>query len=226
MHMAFIDIYQKLLISAFALILATIILIVLWKLITKYQIIHNRPNSYFRTINKVALYKDLYLINLLKLRIDSNQYITYDHVLFGNKYIYVISDAFFNGELRGNLHDAKFTLIERKNRKGREIDNPIHNNDYRLKKLALATGIDQEMLINVVVVNDECDLTHLKNDDSTFIINRCDFYRLIDAIESREVRILNAEELAEIVKDIDRLNQRKKSRTQWVWPVLRTSKVM
>ena len=70
------------------------------------------------------------------------------------------------------------------------------------------------MLINVVVVNDECDLTHLKNDDSTFIINRCDFYRLIDAIESREVRILNAEELAEIVKDIDRLNQRKKSKTQ------------
>ena len=39
------------------------------------------------------------------------------------------------------------------------------------------------------------------------------FYRLIDAIESREVRLLNPKELHDIVQDIDRLNQRKKSKS-------------
>lgn len=207
-----IDIYQKLLIATFALILAIGILIFLWKIISKYQIIHNRPNAYFRTINKVALYKDFFLINVLKLKIDSNQFITYDHVLFGNKYIYVISDGFYNGGLQGELTSPKFTLIEPKNRKGREIDNPLYHNNYRLEKLALATGIEKDMLVNIVVVNDECDITRINNSERAFIINRCDFYRLIDAIESREVRILNPDELAEIVKDIDRLNQRKKSK--------------
>jgi len=208
-----INIYQKLLIAAVALLLAIAILVLIWKLIVRYQLKHNLPNAYFRVINKVALYKDFYLINILKLRIDSNQYITYDHVLFGSKYIYVISDAYYNGELRGEIHEPKLTLIENKNRRGREIDNPLYTNHYRLKKLALATGIELDMLVNIVVVNDECDLTKINNDDFTFIINRCDFYRLIDAIESREVRLLNPKELHDIVQDIDRLNQRKKSKS-------------
>ncbi|HKM02601.1 MAG TPA: NERD domain-containing protein [Bacilli bacterium] len=207
-----INIYQKLLIAALALIVALAVLILIWKLIARYQLKHNLPNAYFRVINKVALYKDFYLINILKLKIDSNQYITYDHILFGNKYIYAISDTYYNGELRGDINQPKLTLIESKNRKGREIDNPLYTNRYRLEKLALATGIELEMLINVVVVNDECDLTKINNNDFTFIINRCDFYRLIDAIESREVRLLNPEQLNEIVQDIDRLNQRKKSK--------------
>ncbi len=206
------NIYQKLLVAAVALLVAIAILVLVWKLISRYQLRHNLPNAYFRTINKVALYKDFYLINVLKLKIDSNQYISYDHVLFGNKYIYVIGDAFFDGSLKGDIHDQKLLLVERKNRKGREIDNPLYTNKYRLDKLALATGIEPEMLINIVIVNDECDVTKLNNDESTFIINRCDFYRLIDAIESREVRIFNPEELHEIVQDIDRLNQRKKSK--------------
>lgn len=206
------NIYQKLLISAVAIIFATAVLVLVWKLVSAYQLKHNLPNAYYRTINKVALYKDFYLINVLRLKIDSNQYISYDHVLFGNKYIYVISDAYFEGSLKGSIGDSKLTLIERKNRKGREIDNPLYTNRYRLEKLALATGIEKEMLINVVVVNDECDLTKLSNNEATFIINRCDFYRLIDAVESREVRIFNPQELHEIVQDIDRLNQRKKSK--------------
>lgn len=207
-----VNIYQKLLIAAVSLLLAIGVLVLIWKLIVRYQLKHNLPNAYFRVINKVALYKDFYLINMLKLKIDSNQFITFDHVLFGNKYIYVISDAYFNGDLKGNLVDAKLTLVEGKNRRGREIDNPLYTNRYRLEKLALATGIEIDMLINIVVVNDECDLTKMSNNDFTFIINRCDFYRLIDAIESREVRLLNPTELHDIVQDIDRLNQRKKSK--------------
>jgi len=205
-----INIYQKLLIAALALLVAFALLILIWKLITRYQLKHNLPSAYFRVINKVALYKDFFLINVLKLKIDSNQYITYDHVLFGNKYIYVISDGYFNGELRGEIHEPKLNFFEGKNRKKKEIDNPLYTNRYRLEKLALATGIELEMLVNIVVVNDDCDLTKINNSESTFIINRCDFYRLIDAIESREVRVLNAKELHDIVQDIDRLNQRKK----------------
>lgn len=207
------NIRQKLLIAGVSLLVAIAILVFVWKLISNYQLKHNLPNAYFRTINKVALYKDFYLINLLKLKIDSNQFITYDHVLFGNKYIYVIADAYYEGVLKGTITDSKLSLIERKNRRGREIDNPLYTNKYRLEKLALATGIEKDMLINIVVVNDECDLTNITNNDSVFMINRCDFYRLIDAIESREVRILNPEELKGIVQDIDRLNQRKKSKS-------------
>lgn len=207
------NIYQKLLIAGVSLIVAVALLIIVWKLISRYQLKHNLPNAYFRTINKVALYKDFYLINLLKLKIDSNQYISYDHVLFGNKYIYVIGDSYFEGTLKGELLDAKLIFNERKNRRGKEIDNPLYTNKYRMEKLALATGIEKDMLINIVIVNDECDITLLKNTENTFIINRCDFYRLVDAIESREVRILNPGELQGIVQDIDRLNQRKKSKS-------------
>lgn len=75
-------------------------------------------------MRKTAVYYDYYLINKLEIQLVSNESLFIDHMLFGNKYIYVINDYLFKGVLTGNAQDSKWIL---KDKKGQEImvDSPL-----------------------------------------------------------------------------------------------------
>ena len=65
----------------------------------------NLVKIYYKNVKKVAYYKDFYLINQLILNVDDNQQIHIDHLLFADKYIYVILDKFYPGKLSGKPED-------------------------------------------------------------------------------------------------------------------------
>ncbi|MGI6644913.1 MAG: nuclease-related domain-containing protein [Bacilli bacterium] len=181
----------------------------------KIMLKRNIVRVYFKTVNKVALYNDYYLINDFRLEYEKDRELIYDHLLFGDKYIYVIKDRYYKGLLRGERSDATLRLVNKKTEKETLIENPILENDFLRKKLALRTQIEEGVFISIVLVNDECDILSLDNNVSnSYIINRKDFASLIEAIESRDINPFNKEQLATIVSDIDKLNRRKKAKKQ------------
>lgn len=176
---------------------------------------HYQVKFFYKYIRKVAVYQDYYLINKLELQISDQQSFKVDHLLFGNKYIYVINDYFHKGKLLGKKQDGSWIL---KTKKGNEIviKNPMQENSRLLKQLHLITSIDEMQFVGITLVNNETDINELNvNEKDNYIIDLRDFAKLVKSLEGRDIKVLNQEELQKRVLEIDRLNVRRKRGRKW-----------
>ncbi len=187
-----------------------VLILLFRRLYQKRLIKKNLPKLYYKTVRKVTDYNDYYLINLFTLTIDNKTTLVYDHLLFGDKYIYVIKDVYYIGKLHGERKDLSWRLVSKKDEKEQFVNNPTIANEYLVEKLSLSTGIDKDVFISIILFNDECDIFSIQNDiKNSYIINRKDLMKLISATESRDIRPFNKKQLQGIVEDIDKLNERK-----------------
>ncbi len=176
----------------------------------RFQVRYFYPHVY-----KTALYNDHYLINTFQIALNSQIDLKIDHLLFGNKYIYIINDYIYEGVLSGNKQDSRWIL---KHAKGDEtyIINPLQTNDEIRKKLSLKTAIDDATFICITLVNNKTNINNLEvNSEDNYIIDIRDFMKLIAAIESRPVAELNQEQLKKRVLEFDKLNTFKKRKRKW-----------
>lgn len=181
------------------------------KLIQRFSLLH----YFYPVIRKTAVYHDYYLINKLEIKLNNRESLYIDHILFGNKYIYVINDYIYKGVLSGNPQDSKWIL---KNKQGDEeiIDSPFLKTKHLVQKLSLRTGIDHNTFIGITLVSVDTKITDLNvNDSQNFIIDTRDFMKLVLKIEGRDIAPLNAEELKKRVHEIDDLNLRREKGSKW-----------
>lgn len=168
---------------------------------------------YYKRLYKLAMDKDYYLINNFLFKIDDAHVGRIDHILFGDKYIYIINDIYYDGDIEGKENDQSIILINRNGKKNYE-DNPILNNRKIANKLSLITGINPSLIIGICLINDNCRCSVQNSSKSFYIIQSSNFSKLIKAIESRDIGVINKEQLASAVKAINKLNRRKRQSGQ------------
>ena len=83
--------------------------------------------KYYRTIYKIVNKKDYRLINNFYFKIDENSQAHFDHLLFGEKYIYCITDKYWTMGIVGKPHDESWLLCKTKDKRT-YIDNPLLKN--------------------------------------------------------------------------------------------------
>lgn len=199
---------------AFFIVVPTVILIVLG--FALYFVLRSRMMKkdfkyfYYKRLYRLAMDKDYYLINNFIFKIDDSHVGRIDHILFGDKYIYLINDSYFDGDIEGKENDRSLILINKVGKKY-YVDNPIIDNRNILTKLAIVTGIDKSLLISISLINDNCHSGVITSSNSSYIIQSNKMKYLIKAIESRPIGKINAKELANAVKAIDKLNRRKRN---------------
>ena len=164
---------------------------------------------YYKRIYRVALDNDYYLINQFVFKIDSTKVASVDHILFGNKYIYVLSSKYYQGDLVGKYQDKSLIFISHRGKKC-YTDNPYNQVKFLASKLSSSTGIDASLMIGIVLVNDDCKVAVQSDSKQFYIIQRKRFAALIKAIESRPVEEINQNQLAKAVQSIAKQNKRKK----------------
>ena len=130
----------------------TIALIVIAFLLAAYLIISYPLNKYlyrkffrykyYKTIYKIVNKKDYRLINNYYFKIDENSQAHFDHLLFGEKYIYCITDKYWTMGIVGKPQDESWILCKTKDKRT-YIDNPLLKNNIREEKLSLISGIDR-----------------------------------------------------------------------------------
>lgn len=170
----------------------------------------NNFNEYcYKAIYKIAFDEDYYLINNFVFRVDHSRVARIDHILFANKYIYVIIDTYYDGSLVGKDEDKSLILIDKKNTKY-YTDNQFLVSKSLVNSLSRSTGIDKDLFIGIVVVNNSCKLGIETNEKSNYMIQRNKLKKLIKAIESRDVGNINSAQLESAVKAIDKLNRTKR----------------
>ena len=163
-----------------------------------------------KAIYKIAFNEDYYLINNFLFRVDSTRVARIDHILFGEKYIYVIIDAYFEGDLVGKETDKSLILINKRNQKF-YTDNQYAISKSLVKYLSNSTGIAEDLFVGIVVVNNNCKLGIETNNKQYYLIQRNKIKKLVKAIESRDVGKINAAQLESAVKAIDKSNRAKKN---------------
>ena len=87
--------------------------------------------------------------------------------------------------------------------------------DEQLYKKTIASMTD--ILVNtdvaaMALVNNECKLSVISNNKSLYLIQRNKLKKLVKAIESRQVGKINAQQLDNAVKAIDKLNRKKRNK--------------
>lgn len=166
---------------------------------------------YYREIYKIAMANDYYLINEFTFKIDDNSLLKIDHILFGEKYVYIINDCYYEGDIVGKIMDKSLVCLSKKGKKY-YIDNPIIKNRYLLSRLCMVTNLDPSIMIGITVVNDDCGCEINSDSKQFYAISRNKLSSLIKAIESRPINNLNAKSLDKLVQSINKMNRRKRNK--------------
>ena len=199
---------------AFIIVVPIVVLIVLF-LIVFFPLKNRKMKQdykyfYYKRIYKLAMDKDYYLINNFLFRIDDTHVGKIDHILFANKYIYIVNDCFYDGDIDGKENDPSIIFINKLGRKNYE-DNPIVNNKKIMNRLSLVTGINTSLMIGITLINDNCSCAINTTTKNYYVVRSNKFRALVKAIESRPIGNINPEQLANAVKAIDKLNRRKRN---------------
>ncbi len=189
-------------------VVALIIFLAIFIPIHKKRVKTKYNEIYYKKIYKIAMQGDYFLINNFKFSLDDSQVAKIDHILFAEKYIYIINDFYYPGNLMGKEDDKSFILI---NEKGKKFytDNPLINSQRIINSLSLLTGIDKTMFIGLILVNKNCSCNIKFTTKTLYLVKYSLARKLIKSIESRDIGTINQDQLGQAVAAINKLNRRK-----------------
>ena len=191
------------------IVVVLFLVIVLYFLISSVYRRRHFQTRFYKRVYKVALESDYYLINNFYFKIDNSKLAKVDHILFGEKYIYVILSKYYEGDLVGKSSDKSLIFISHKGKRC-YTDNPIIQSKQLASRLSSSTGLDASLLIGITLINDDCKVEVQSDSKQFYIIQRKRFAKLIKAIESRPVEKINEAQLEKAVQAIAKENKKKK----------------
>lgn len=197
--------------SIIALVLF-IFFFVLFPKIKRNKLRKNYLAIYGKTIYNIANVNDYYLINKLILEAQDDTKLCVDHLLLGNKYIYIIKDNYVEGGVTYKINDESWIEFygNNKNPKRRYMNNMVLLNASRVKKFSVITGLSTSLIISINIFNNNSVIDEYESDDkTTYIVKQKNLKKLIASIEGRDVAPLDQKQLAYAVKDIAKINLRK-----------------
>ena len=161
----------------------------------------------YKKVMSIAESKDYFLINNFLFRVGDNDVANVDHILFADKYIYIINDFYYEGDLGGKENDKSLILYKPNGQKF-YTDNPLIFSNKIVTRLSLITGVDKSLMIGIILINDNCQVALENHSKQFYIIQRKRLKALIRAIESRDVGNINATQLEDCVHAISKMNRR------------------
>lgn len=187
------------------------LLFLLWffyKPIKRFVWRHNISRMFYQKVMAVARNEDFYLVNNLSLSIGEEKSVKIDHILGGDKFIYVITDYYFDGALNVKPFDQTWVYFKRGAKK-ELIANPLFANRFATERLSIASGISSSFLIGIVLINDDCFLNEFNNGESeTLLVPASKLEKLISACEKKEVQPFVKEELWQTIHDLHELGRK------------------
>lgn len=169
----------------------------------------NFQMHFYKKIYRIAFDNDFYLINQFVFKVDNDKNALVDHILFGDKFVYVIISQYYEGDLIGKATDSSLVFVSHRGKKS-YTDNPINLSKSLANKLSSSTGLSASLLIGIVLINDDCKVQVQSESKQFYIIQRKRLTSLIRAIESRPLGAINEAQLAKAVQSIAKTNRRKK----------------
>ena len=161
----------------------------------------------------------LYLHNLC-LRISPGQYIHVDHVIVGDRFIYVIATKFYYGFLNGKDIDEKWVLSDGK--ETQIIDNPLLANELKVGYISRILNVNPNVLVNIVLVSRTTVIDSVEiHNPSLHLLEEDNVLRFIDKFENdKNYPVFNIGDLEKTASDLYEYHKasvedRRMNNTKW-----------
>lgn len=153
-------------------------------------------------LKKFAIDHDFPLLSDVVIQVRENKYIKIDHIMIGNKYIYVIACKCYYGYLNAKAIDEKWVLYVRN--KLKHIDNPLKNNYKRMKILSSLLDNSIEDFINIIYLSKPVVTNKIEGSNAKeFVLYEDDFEKFIEVYEKEcELNEFSVKSVNEAAKKI------------------------
>lgn len=182
-----------------ALILLLIIAIVFFVTypIVKGKIVTKKYGDFCsKKVKSIADKNGFKFLTNLKLVSFNREELGIDHILFGKKYIYILSNYQFNGDIKGTPDNNSWILLKRHNKGCEYIDNISNQLSEKTRVFSSKISANPELIMPIAIVNNECEIrVDGINDNNTFVIHYSSLKKLIKKLEFRDIKNLDVEEV-------------------------------
>ncbi len=170
--------------------------------------------DFYSDVYQLAIDRDFYVINDVVLEIDT-KFIHFNHILFGDKYIYCICDSYFEGPISGKYSDNQWFMYK-KNGELEHIKNPLILHRSRLSYVTSSLRAE-ELFVGIFVVNKSCLVDEsIDAPENLQIVNQENFKEYIYKREKENIPPINTIQLDSLVKQVyqKNLQSREKEKEQ------------
>ena len=197
--------------------LFTILLIVLILFLTTFIVvfIRNRKMDYktFRSlcekkVIKISKNNDLLFLENINISNYEGDELIVNHVIFGKKYIYLISDFLLKGFIEGDEKNNSWLYYDTRKRRYLYLDNLNAIADKNIKDFAGILQISAEPIVNICLIPNECDFKISNaNWNNKTITRYSSLARTIKLFENKEIGSLNPDQILDEFKIVKNKNE-------------------
>ena len=133
-------------------------------------------------LKKFAIDHDFPLLSDVVIQVREDKYVKIDHIMIGNKYIYVIACKCYYGYLNAKAIDEKWVLYKRD--KLVHVENPLKNNAKRIRILSSLLDNSVEDFVNVIYLSKPVVTSKIAGSNKKeFVLFEEDFEKFIEVYE-------------------------------------------
>jgi hypothetical protein len=174
----------------------------------------NPKEVFYKDVRKVADDGDYYLVNNVEFDMGNGNTITIDHLLGGDKFLYVIMDHYFEGAISAKAEDFYWVYYvkDHKTTLKKEIRSPIMETKEIVHRLSMMSGLPINFLVGIVLINSDCFVSRYQNvDGEVQLVSANRLGEVITSYESKEVEAFNTEDLHRVIHEIHDLSEKTKN---------------
>lgn len=195
------------LIALIILLVLAIVFFVTFPFIKRKIVAKNYNVFCSKKIEAIAMKNNYQFLTDLKLTNFSGEEIKIDHILFGKKYIYILSNYLFDGDIKGTSKNNSWILEKRGNEGCEYIDNISDDLSRKNGVFSSKINANPELIVPVAIVNNDCEINVVGiNDNNTFVVHYSSLKKLIKKLESRPISDLDSEKLKNIYENLQNGN--------------------
>ena len=164
----------------------------------------------FNKVKRISNRKKLLSILDLHLLNHAREKLKVNHVVFGKKYIYLVSDLMLKGFVSGEVNDNSWVYFNNITKKTHYLDNLNKVSDKNIQDFAGILGISADPIISICLIPNECDINvNGYQDTNKMIVRFSSLNRVISTLERQQIGSFKQEQIYEQYKKIKSRNEEK-----------------
>ena len=194
-------------------ILLVVLIVFLSAFIAFLLIVTKMSNETFqkfcsKKVERIAKRNNSLYLNEVSISNFDSEKLGINHVIFGKKYIYLISDLLLRGFVSGDIKDNSWIYFNNVNRKYNYLTNLYRYSEKNIKDFAGILQISPDPIVFICLVPNECDFKiEGENSENKFITHFSSLRRLIRKMEKKQIGTLDKQQIYEQFEQLKKQNE-------------------
>ena len=149
-----------------------------------------------KKVQRISKRHNFYYLNDVDLTNYESEKLTVNHVIFGRKFIYLISDFLLKGFISGEEKDNSWIYFDNVKKTTHYLRNLHAISDKNIRDFAEILQVSPEPIVSICLVPNICDFkVKSENSDKKLIVHSSSLSRIIRKYERRRIGELDIEQV-------------------------------